>query len=78
MKGLNIGLAFCGMVLGYDLLKRRFLIKHAEKLNEQQIKTLEAIKGLLETGKIEIPKERISFSGLYYVTNNVMKNTKKE
>ena len=78
MKGLKIGLAFCGMVLGYDLLKRRFLIKHAEKLNDQQIKTLDAIKGLLETGKIEVPKEGITFSGLYYVTNNSMKNTKKE
>lgn len=78
MNGLKIGLTFCGMILGYDLLKQKFLIKHAEKLNDQQIKTLDAIKGLLVTGKIEVPKEGISFSGLYYVTNNAMHNNKKE
>ena len=78
MSRLKIGLTFCGMVLGYDLLRRRCLIKHAEKLNDQQIKTLDAIKGLLETGKIEVPKDGISFSGLYYVTNNAMHNNKKE
>lgn len=73
------GITFFGIILGYDLLRRRTMVKHAEKLNDQQIKTLDAIKGLLETGKIEVPKDGISFSGLYYVADKyAMRNEKKE
>lgn len=75
---LKIGVTFFGLLLSYDLMKRRFAIKHAETLNDQQIRVLESIKGLLETGKVEVPKEGLTFQGLYVADQHPSKDKKKE
>lgn len=57
-------IAFVGMIFTYDLMKRRFAIKHAEKLNDQRIIQLKLAKELINTGAF-VPKSDIEIGNLY-------------
>ena len=57
-------LLFVGMIFTYDLMKRRFAIKHAEKLNDQRNVQLKLTQDLINTGMF-VPKSDIEVGNLF-------------